>query len=572
MPRQRFGNYDVLARLASGGAGSVFLALDDRSAPPKLVCIKTLLPNRANNPDYVAMFFDEGRLAARLDHPNCIRIFDLGETDGIYHISMEFIFGETLRKLANTIKHARRALPINSVASIVASVCDGLQHAHAMTDEQGRSYQLVHRDICPSNIMIDFTGQTKILDLGMAKAQTGRAPTVAGIVKGKFSYMSPEQISGSRVDKRSDIYSLGIVFFECLSSRRLYAGDTPEAVARLILERGAPRLKEVVPHIPEALDHVCAKALAPAPQDRFQTAEEMGDAIRAYLADHPHGSTSTAIARLLFERFGDMIPRRQQVLEEVRSGQFNESELLEALDAAAVWSTDFGGKPEPLQAQQNLPEEAQGTIPDYSLPSNVPQLIEHISSEGNGTMPFSPQVLGHSKAPSYEGPLGRMQLAPDDSAVALDRRLAKLDGEGKYDLGENETINEFDEAANTQLVADPAISGFVDTRAPRNTNPTEAPPDMPIDTGRTPLTDPSMLQSENTEDLDDVATAIAPPAEPSLQVQNGRGAPRPSTMIPAPTNRVVIAAAMGFGVAIGIVIGMILSRLLFGSSSAPPSF
>ncbi|MCB9646523.1 MAG: protein kinase [Deltaproteobacteria bacterium] len=337
-----FGKYEVLARLATGGAASIFLARQPGAAGfQKLVALKTLLPERANDADFVAMFLDEARLAARLNHPNCVQIYDLGRVKGVYYISMEYIFGETLWNLLTTVTKVKEPLPANHVAHIVASVCDGLHHAHELNDPQGRPFNLVHRDVSPQNVMISFEGQTKVLDFGIAKAETGRAPTMAGIVKGKFSYMSPEQITGGQVDRRSDIYSLGIVMFECLASRRLYRGDSPEEIAKLILEHRAPRLRDVVPDIPGPLDEICARALSRHPSKRYQSAQQMGEAIRNYLDDARYNQSASALSKLLKERFGDTIEQRRQVFEGALVGQYDEAELLRILDARAVRDLDL---------------------------------------------------------------------------------------------------------------------------------------------------------------------------------------------------------------------------------------
>lgn len=342
MAPKRFGKYEVLARIAVGGAANIFLARQPGAADfHKLVCLKTLLPERASDDDFVAMFLDEARLAARLNHPNCVQIFDLGRVRGSFYISMEYIFGETLWNLLATVTKLRTPLPAPHVASILSSVCDGLHHAHELKDSSGRMYNLVHRDVSPQNVMITFEGQTKVVDFGIAKAETGRIPTMAGIVKGKFSYMSPEQITGGTIDRRSDVYSLGIVLFECLASRRLYRGDTPEEIARLILEHRAPRLRDVVPDIPPALDNICAIALARHPSKRFQTAHAMGEALRDFLDSIRYAQSSGAIARLVEQRFEGQIAERRKVFEAALAGNYDEAHLMKVLDARAVRDLDL---------------------------------------------------------------------------------------------------------------------------------------------------------------------------------------------------------------------------------------
>jgi serine/threonine protein kinase len=378
MAPKRFGKYEVLARIATGGAANIFLARQPGAADfHKLVCLKTLLPERASDEDFVAMFLDEARLAARLNHPNCVQIFDLGRVRGSFYISMEYIFGETLWNLLATVTKLRTPLPAPHVASILSSVCDGLHHAHELKDSNGRMYNLVHRDVSPQNVMITFEGQTKVVDFGIAKAETGRVPTMAGIVKGKFSYMSPEQITGGTIDRRSDVYSLGIVLFECLASRRLYRGDTPEEIARLILEHRAPRLRDVVPDIPPALDNICAIALARHPSKRFQTAHAMGEALRDFLDSIRYAQSSGAIARLVEQRFEGQISERRKVFEAALAGNYDEAHLLKVLDARAVRDLDlFPEGEEQKEDGEDFVELDEGNAttqfePEEQVPSEV---------------------------------------------------------------------------------------------------------------------------------------------------------------------------------------------------------
>lgn len=342
MPAVKFAKYEVLARLATGGAANIYLARQPGAAGfQKLVCLKTLLPERAKDSDFVEMFLDEARLVARLSHPNCVHIYDLGRERSSYYISMEYIFGETLWNLLATVARIQVALPCDHVASIVASACDGLHHAHELKDASGRPYNLIHRDVSPQNIMISFEGLTKVLDFGIAKAETDRAPTIAGIVKGKFSYMSPEQITGGEIDRRSDIYALGVVLFECLASRRLYRADSPEEIARMILDERTPRLRDVVPDIPVTLDELCAKALERRPEKRFQSAQAMGNALREHLDNVRFRQNRESIAKLVKERFKDRYEQRRRILDAALIGTHEEANLLKALDAKPVQKFDL---------------------------------------------------------------------------------------------------------------------------------------------------------------------------------------------------------------------------------------
>ena len=341
MPPRAFGRYEVLARLATGGAANIFMAREPVETGHRIVCVKTLLPERAKDAEFVAMFLDEARLAARLDHPNCVDIHVLGRERNVYYIAMEYIFGETLWNLLATVADVRTPLPQSAVASILASASAGLHHAHELRDPNGRPYNLVHRDVSPQNIMVTFEGQTKVLDFGVAKAETGRAATQTGIVKGKFSYMSPEQITGGSVDRRSDIFSLGIVMFECLASRRLYRADTPEDIASLMLDRRPPRLREIVSDIHPTLDKICSKALSRHPSARYETAAHMEEALLDHLADVGYDTSNTPVRRLITERFAPAIDRRRSLFDGVRAGRYDEPELIAALGARPVFEVDL---------------------------------------------------------------------------------------------------------------------------------------------------------------------------------------------------------------------------------------
>ncbi len=341
MPPRPFGRYEVVARLAVGGAANIFLAREPITEGHRLVCVKTLLPERARDAEFVAMFLDEARLAQRLEHPNCVEIYDVGRQRGVFYMSMEYIFGETLWNLLATVAEVRRPLPQAVVASILYSACSGLHHAHDLEGPDGRPYNLVHRDVSPQNIMVTFDGVTKVLDFGVAKAETGRQATATGIVKGKFSYMSPEQITGGAVDRRSDVFSLGIVMFECLASRRLYRAESPEDIAALMLDRRPPRLREIVADIHPTLDAICSRALSRHADNRYPTAAAMADALADYLAEIRFDTSYKPVRRLVAERFAADIDRRRRLFGGVEAGAYDETELITALGARPVFEVDL---------------------------------------------------------------------------------------------------------------------------------------------------------------------------------------------------------------------------------------
>ena len=241
-----FGRYQLLKRIAGGGMGEVFLA---RQAGiqgfEKLLVIKTLLPHLTENQEFVEMFLDEARLAAKLSHPNLISIFDLGEVEGVFYIAMDYVHGEDLKRLWKQAYHAKRTIPTPIAARIVADAAAGLAYAHRLSAADGSPLNLVHRDVSPQNVMVTFDGVAKLVDFGVAKSQVQREQTRDTAVKGKLCYMSPEQCLGRSIDRRSDVFALGAVLYELISGRPLFLRDNDGATLRALLDEPVPRLAKV---------------------------------------------------------------------------------------------------------------------------------------------------------------------------------------------------------------------------------------------------------------------------------------------------------------------------------------
>ncbi len=344
MAVRAFGRYRVLGRLATGGMASIFLAREITPEGPRLVCIKILLPERARDPDLVAMFIDEGKLAKRLRHDNCVEIFEQDTERGVPYIVMEYIAGVTLWELIESFARRRERPTPLAVASVVAAACRGLHHAHELGDDKGRPYNLVHRDVSPENIMVTYGGHTKLLDFGVVKAETSRPGTRTGIIKGKYSYMSPEQITGGRLDRRSDIFALGVVLFEALTARGLFRADSPNEIAALVIRKPIPRIQPLNDDVDDELEAIVNRALARPPGTRYQTAAEMADALYGWLDRASTTPTSTLLGDVLDTRFGHQIEDRRRVCQAALEGTYEESELLEVLGARPVFDVDlFGG-------------------------------------------------------------------------------------------------------------------------------------------------------------------------------------------------------------------------------------
>ena len=279
-PGTRLGRYEIITHLASGGMATVYLGrVIGVAGFQRLVAIKSLHPHIAADQQFVTMFLDEARLAARIRHPNVVPTLDLERgAEGLYLV-MEYVEGDSLLGLLRaTVKH-NKPIPAGIVLRIMLDVLHGLEAAHEQTGDHGEALNLVHRDVSPHNIMVGVDGVTRLTDFGIARAEERIGNTRDGQLKGKLSYMAPEQTTSEPVDRRVDIFTAGIVLWECLASKRLFRGTTDAEVLRNLLDSPIPRLREVSPGYPQALDDVVARALRRNPDERFDTAAEFAEAL-----------------------------------------------------------------------------------------------------------------------------------------------------------------------------------------------------------------------------------------------------------------------------------------------------
>ena len=293
------GGYELLQRLAVGGMAEVFLAR--RLGPDgfeKRVALKRILPHLAKQPDFVAMFLDEAKLAAALDHPHIVHIHDFGRDGDAYYLAMEYVCGEDLSALWRRAKELGEPLPIADVATILIAACEALAHAHA----QG----IVHRDVTPANLLVSYDGVVKLADFGIAKSQAAasRAQTTVGTLKGKVPYMSPEQARARPLDRRSDLFSLGVVAWELLTGKRLFHRRSELDTLRAVQMSDVPSLASVRPEIPAALAAAIETALEHDADNRWESAAEMAQALTAAVTAAGELPSKARLATTMARLFG----------------------------------------------------------------------------------------------------------------------------------------------------------------------------------------------------------------------------------------------------------------------------
>lgn len=318
-----FGKYQLLRRIAQGGMAEIFLANQiGIQGFEKLVVIKRVLPNLSATDDFITMFLDEARIAARLDHPSIVRIYDLGEENGQFFIAMEYIAGEDLASVIQQSKRLHIPLPPEFVADVGIGAAEALMFAHEMEDQAGKHMNLVHRDVSPSNILVTYQGGAKLVDFGIARAESNVSKTEGGQVKGKTNYLSPEQIRGSKVDGRTDIFALGITLHELLTGERLFRRDNALQTMNAILRGEVTIPSQLRPDIPPELDDIVMRALATEPEDRYQTAGELAADLTVFLGGR-NWTRGVHSVDLLTRLFGE--PRKRAKLRVAKGQKLDEA-------------------------------------------------------------------------------------------------------------------------------------------------------------------------------------------------------------------------------------------------------
>jgi serine/threonine protein kinase len=311
-----FGKYLLLQRVSVGGMAEVFKALPQGATRiDQIVAIKRILPNIAEDSEFIGMFIDEARIAGQLTHQNICRIYELGRVGGDHYIAMQFLWGRDLLKVMNRFKKAGQPLPPPMAAFIAAKACAALHYAHFKHDQNGEPLNIIHRDVSPQNIIVGYSGNVKLIDFGVARAASQSQKTQAGILKGKFGYMSPEMIRGLPVDHRSDVFAMGICLHEALTGSRLFYGDTDFATLELVRDARVMPPSAKVTGIPPALDAIVLKALSRDTEHRYATAQELEIALEAFVSSHYPGYGEAEVGQMMRQAFANEVQREKQRVE-----------------------------------------------------------------------------------------------------------------------------------------------------------------------------------------------------------------------------------------------------------------
>ena len=420
-----FGKYYLLERINVGGMAEVYKAKAfGVEGFERLLAVKKILASIAEDESFIKMFIDEAKIAGQLSHPNIAQIFDLGRVDGSYFIALEYIGGKDLKTIFERARRLGEKVSIPRICYIIMKTCEGLGHAHHKKDAHGRELNIVHRDVSPQNVLLSYEGEVKIIDFGIAKAQGKTSQTQVGILKGKFSYMSPEQVRGLHVDNRSDVFSLGIVLYELLTLERLFLGesdfDTLEKIRKV--EMSPPSLYN--PHIPKELEDIVLKALARSPEERFQTAYEFAEALERFMRNQGYYFTNKDLGSYMKEAFSADIEFENKKLEYYKS--LNLQPLEPALLGGAFPSGPANGHPAPSLArpaglgwgEEEMETQIFDRDDEIELMVDEADIVYADFAPGDSGLDDAPRWNGENHGMEFEDPLDRALQRPDRNKVA----------------------------------------------------------------------------------------------------------------------------------------------------------
>jgi eukaryotic-like serine/threonine-protein kinase len=390
----RLGRYELIARLATGGMGEIFLArLEGAAGFEKLFVIKRILPHLADDPRFRGMLIAEARIASMMTHANICHVYELGETDGQLYIAMEYLEGITLLPLLRKMSKEAGALDLGFIGGVIQQVTDGLHYAHELKDRDGQFLGIVHRDVTPSNLFLTNAGVLKVLDFGIAKVKNASAHTQTGTVKGKYAYMSPEQLRGGAIDRRSDVFALGVVMYEMLALRRLFQRKTDYLTFRAVMEQPIIDVRHFRPDCPDALAVALLQALDRDPANRFETARQLGsvalDAITSLRRPWTQGEIGDFVganfahdlkdrsAQIASAIKGDVTQETMPFIVQPDAELSEEDEDLEfpPVDSALAETPARGQHVGRSSAEYTVPGELHGSGPQLSATREVPSVL-----------------------------------------------------------------------------------------------------------------------------------------------------------------------------------------------------
>jgi len=521
----KFGKYYLLERISVGGMAEVFKAKAFGEAGfERLVAVKRILPSIAEDNEFIAMFVDEAKLAVQLTHPNIAQIFELGKVGDSYFIALEYVAGKDMRAIFERAKKRTEAIPVPMACFMVMKLCEGLDYAHNKKDSAGRSLELVHRDVSPQNILVSYDGDVKLIDFGIAKAASKSSKTQAGILKGKFGYMSPEQVRGLQVDRRSDVFAVGICLYELLTTERLFVGESDFSTLEKV------RNVEITPptfynkKIPEELENIVLKALAKHPEDRYRSSMDLHDDLQSFMYTSGNFFARKDLATYMGRFFDEEIRKEQTRDDEFRKFDSRKAAEADVFEAPAAPPSPGGAANAVSNRMPPPAAPGRAVAPPVAPPAPSRNNVRPAAASIPAPPPRQPGAPAVSAAVAVaRQPTGAM---PVHGAVAASAPAIAPHHVDELDWNDDESA--------TQIMDKPAEMIAALQSAPRPTArgaaaaPTPAPVRGPRLTGQIPAL-PALPGRQPAT----TALGVAPPPATALQqVSSGPAASAPVVSAP----------------------------------------
>jgi len=438
-----FGKYCLLERVSVGGMAEVFRARPF-NAPgfKRFLAVKRILPNLAEDDEFISMFVDEAKIAVQLNHRHVCQIYELGRLNDSYYIVMEYIAGRDLLKLQQRFRKQKRIMSVTQAGYIASCICDGLDYSHRKVSDNGEPLNIIHRDVSPQNVLISFDGEVKVIDFGIARAATQNKQTQVGVLKGKFGYMSPEQVAGEHIDHRSDVFAVGVLLWEMLTARRLFRGQTDFATLELVRSAEIDPPSKRNKRVPPEMDAIVMKALARDRDVRYQWASEMADDLREFLARVRPPYTDKTLSGWMVSNFREELEVERARVEQFKPFvtvddviKYNEEQvevlddddlLLEELEDEDEATRVFDPSAEEVLAEND--DEPMATVVMSTEDIRLPDAEEVSADDILGEIDDDPDIVSDTgpvapptptdRAPVYTGAPPSVQLRPRRSGGA----------------------------------------------------------------------------------------------------------------------------------------------------------
>ena len=406
------GRYRLLERISIGGMAEIFRAKATGEVGfEKEVAVKRILPHMASDREFVDMFIDEARTVAQLNHSNICQIFEFGQEQGAYFIALELVEGKDLRDMMVYHRRLGAPMPVNIVLHIMSKACEALEYAHTSRDAGGEPMHIVHRDVSPQNILVSYLGMVKLIDFGIAKAMGRLTKTQAGSIKGKFSYMSPEQVQAHPIDHRSDVFAAGTVLWECLTNHRLFKGENEIVTMQMVRKAEVRPPSELNNQIPATLDPIVLRALARDPEDRYQSAGEFLDDLENFMIRADMTSASSELSGWLRSTFSKDY---KKLLEKRENPDDGVMLLRKPRDTAKLGSGGLTEEPRPPQVILGNRKKTDDVAMMATMASPDGEFQGDKTSLGMGLVPQP----GAERTPSGTGPGRPMEVITPGSPPA----------------------------------------------------------------------------------------------------------------------------------------------------------